>query len=132
MGTFFKKYIHEELSIENRHDVVQHYKSQSYNGSSLVLAQNPNTDYKIVTFINGNDEDIDDITSFEWDIIGEGKNAKINIKFNNINEKYFNQGFILCFETNSFYKNLSGAHFMRFPKNKIINVFLSGNFRIFK
>lgn len=127
MGTYLKKYLEKGLCHENRHDCIQHYKGQSYNGSSLVLAKNPETNYEVVTFINTENKNIDDITSFEWSVTGKGKDAKINVKFNNINEDILDERFILCFETNSFYKNLSSAHFMRFPKNKIINVFLSGS-----
>ena len=125
MGTYLKKYLKKDLCHENRHDYIQHYKGQLYNGSSLVLAKNPVTNYEVVTFINTENTYIDDITSFEWNITGKGKDAKINVKFNNINENILNNANILCFETNTFYKSFRDCDWLPrgFHKNKTINVF---------
>ena len=129
MGTYLKKYLEKDLCHENRHDYIQHYKGQSYNGSSLVLAKNPETNYEVVTFINAENTYIDDITSFEWNITGKGKDAKINVKFNNINEDILNGSFVLCFETNTFYKTFRVGSLLPkgFHKNKTINVFYQNN-----
>jgi hypothetical protein len=103
MGKYIKKH-NKNIDSENKHILVSHYKNQSYNGPSIIFIKNEDTNESDIVFTHNNDEpqfEVDEITSYTWDIEGDGLDAKIKVTFTAIHPQLINNDCVFCFETNT-------------------------------
>lgn len=127
MGKYLKKIESSAITGKNSKSqlrIMNHYKDQPNNGTTIYAFKNPQTGIYKTAFLNNQNKihkTTDKITNFTWRFVyHEGNYPYVIIKFTAINSYFQGKNAIIALETNTGIKRKAGY------RNTTCNVFASG------